>query len=431
MTRSPFGGARRETGRRSPARCLTALAVAASLALLAPAASAQDDDDTPRLSFGAFGTLGLVYSSEGDADFIVNFLRPTGPGRSETVSLDPDSVLAGQVTFRATPKLTAVVQVVAEQTADDDYDPALEWANLRYDVTPDLSVRVGRFALPAFMVSEHRKVSYATPWVRPPIELYNLAPVTTVDGVDVTLRRHAGQWNSTFDAHFGHAEADFPRGFGKIDARGAWNVNALFQRGDFSGRVAVAGADLDMDSLDPLFDAFRLFGPEGVAIAERFELDHKPYQFAALGAEYDPGRWFGMAEVARVDTDAVFGELLAGYVTVGWRRGSITPYATYSRVELLSASSTRGLTLSGLPPELAPVAAGLNATLNGLLRNATQQQNLAIGGRWDFTAGMALKLQVDFIDVLGDSAGSFSNQPPGAEPVDGAQVVSLATVFVF
>jgi hypothetical protein len=407
------------------------LALLAALALLAPAVAAEEGDPPPRFTFGVFGTLGLVYSTEDRADFIVNPVRPDGPGRSKSVSPDPDSLIAGQVTFQATPKLTAVVQVVAEQTADDDYDPDLEWANLRYEFTPDFSVRVGRFALPAFMVSEHRKVSYATPWIRPPIELYSIVPVTSVDGIDATYRRHRGEWTSTFDASFGDSEADFPRGFGTAEAKDAWNVNATFQRGGFTGRLAVASAELNIDALDPLFDGFRLFGPEGVAIAERFEVDDTPFEFAALGAEYDPGRWFGIAEIGRLDTDSVLGEILAGYVTVGYRRGSITPYATYSRSEVLSRTSVRGLSLAGLPPELIPVVAGLNAALNGILRGATAQQNLAVGGRWDFTTGMALKLQVDFIDVLDDSTGTFSNQPPGAEPVGGAQVVSLAAVFVF
>jgi hypothetical protein len=407
------------------------LALLAALALLAPAVAAEEGDPPPRFTFGVFGTLGLVYSTEDRADFIVNPVRPDGPGRSKSVSPDPDSLIAGQVTFQATPKLTAVVQVVAEQTADDDYDPNLEWANLRYEFTPDFSVRAGRLALPAFLVSEHRKVSYATPWIRPPIELYSIVPVTSLDGVEATFRRHSGDWTRTFDASFGRSEAEFPGGAGSAVAKDAWNVNATFERGGFTGRVAAATAKLDVDAFEPLFNAFRLFGPEGESIAERFEVDETPFVFATAGVEYDPGRWFAIAEVGWLDTDSVLGESLAGYVTGGVRLGSVAPYATYSRREVLSESSARGLSLAGLPPDLIPVAAGLNAGLNGILRGTPVQQNLAVGGRWDFTTGMALKLQVDFVDVLEGSAGTFSNQTPGSEPIDDARLVSLAAVFVF
>jgi hypothetical protein len=418
-------------GAASPARNLAVLAVLGALTLLPAAASAQDDEKPSRISFGAFGTLGLVYSTDRHADFAANAVRPAGPGGSETVSLDPDSLLAGQVTFQVTPKLTAVVQVVAEQTAADDYEPELEWANLRYELTPDLSLRVGRVALPAFLVSEHRKVSYATPWVRPPVELYGLIPVFTVDGVEATYRSHAGDWTNTLNVNLGRSKTDFPRGFGTAEAKRAWNVNATFQRGRLTSRFAIAGADLDIDAFDPLFAGFRAFGPEGQAIAERFEVDGRPFLFGSGGAEYDPGRWFAIAEVGWLDTDSALGARLAGYLTGGYRWGSVTPYATYSRSEVLGRSTVPGLSLSGLPPELVPVAAGLNAGLNGLLRGAPAQQNLSVGGRWDFTPGMALKLQVDFIDRLDGSSGTFVNEQPGFEPGGSAQLVSLATVFVF
>lgn len=410
------------------------LALPALLALLVlrpPHAAAQDEEGVSRLSFDVFGTLGLVYSSEDQADFVVDPTRPDGPGRSERASLDPDSVFGGQATLRATDKLTAVVQVVTHQRPDDDYDPELEWAYLSYRPTPDLTVRAGRLALPAFMVSEYRKVSYANTWIRPPIELYGMIPVFTVDGIDVSYRVHAGDWTDTFGLNFGQSETDLPRGLGTGAAERSWNLNATFQRGGFTGRFAVAGADLSFDVFDPLFEGFRAFGPAGVAIAERFEIDDTPFRFASGGAEYDSGGWFSMAEIGWLDFQSALGERIGGYVTGGYRLGPVTPYATFSRTERLNDSSHPGLPLAGLPPALAPIAAGLNAALNNLLSGAPEQQSFALGGRWDATTGIALKLQVDFIDLLGESGGTFSNRQPGFEPGGSAQVVSLATVFVF
>jgi hypothetical protein len=417
-------------GRELPPRSLLTLAFLTSLTLFPPVASAQENG-TPRLSFGAFGTLGLVYSTEHDADFVWNPTRPEGPGHSARVSPDSDSLLAGQATLRVTSKLTAVVQVVAEQTSEDDYTPEVEWANLRFDLTPELSVRAGRIALPAFRASEYRKVSYANPWVRPPVELYSLVPVSRLDGVETTYRLHVGDWTHTFDVSFGGSEADLPGDAGSVEGSDALTVSAAFQRGDLAGRAAAARGKLDIGAFDPLFDGFRAFGPEGRAIAERFEVDDTPFHFAAVGAEYDPGEWFALAEVSWFDSNSALGEKLAGYITGGYRRGAITSFVTYSRSELLSESSVPGLSLTGLPPPLVPVGAGLNAGLNGLLRGSPVQQNLAVGGRWDFTTGMALKLQVDFIDRLDDSPGTFTNQQPGFEAGGSAQLVSLATVFVF
>lgn len=419
-----------------PGGAAAALAVLATATLLLSAPTAAGAQDTPDLNFDAYGTLGFVYSTEDRADFSWNPTRPGGPGVEESVSAAPDSRFGAQVTLRVTPELTAVVQAVAEQNHEDEYWPKLEWAYLQYAVTPDLTVRVGRRPLSSFLTSEHRKVSYANPWVRPPVELYGMSPVFSADGVDVRYRFHIGEWTSRTKVGFGRAESEFPDPEDELEdatAEGwnAWEFENLLQRGGFTGRVSFGTGLLDIDGFDPFFDAFRNFGPEGRAIAERFEVDDTPFQVATVGAEYDPGPWFGMAEVGWADFNSALGEKLAGYVTGGYRLGPVTPYGTYSRVEALSGTSSPGLSLEGLPPELAGAGAQLNAGLDMFLNATPVQQSVTLGGRWDFTPGVALKAQVDFVDMLEDSPGTFVNQQPGFEPGGSAQLFSVATVFVF
>lgn len=417
-------------------RGLAVLAVLTALALCGtPAAASAQSRDTPELSFDAFGTLGLVYSTEDRADYAWNTLRPDGPGHSRAISPDVDSRLAGQLTAFIIPKLTAVAQVVAEQRADDTYAPRLEWANIRYSFTPDFSVRAGRTALPIFMVSDSRKVSYANPWVRPPAELYGLVPVFTLDGVDATYRMRLGSWNGTLNAGFGRTEADFSaegeEDISTAESEKTLNANVSLQRGGFTGRISFGRGVLGLDTFDALFDAFRQFGPEGEAIADRLEVDGTPWRFGGVGFEYDAGSWFAMSEIGWLDFNSVLGEKVAGYGGGGYGFGSLTPYVTYSRVEVLNETSVPGLSLSGLSRDAAEQAAGLNAALNTILQGAPVQQSLSLGGRWDFARGMALKLQVDFVDMLEGSPGTFINPQPEFEPGGSARVVSLATVFVF
>lgn len=407
----------------------TAAVLCAATLLLGPAASTGQE--TPELSFDGYGTLGLVYSTEGRADFVWNPFRPDGPGHSETVSPDVDSRLGGQVTLRVTPDLTAVVQAVAEQNHEDEYTPHLEWAYVQYAVDPQLTVRAGRRPISAFMVSEHRKVSYANPWMRPPVELYGLSPVFAGEGIDVNYRVQLGEWSNRVEVSYGRAEESF--GGGSAEANHTWSLENVLQRAAFTGRLSFSTGFLEMnvDGFESFFDAFRNFGPEGRAIADRYEVDDTPFESASAGVEYDPGPWFGMAEVGWADFNSALGEKLAGYATGGYRVGPLTPYASYSRVEALSETATAGLSLAGLPPELAQTAAQLNAGLNAFLRSTPIQQNLAVGARWDFTPGAALKAQVDFVDVLEESPGTFTNRQPGFEPGGSAQLLSLATVFVF
>ena len=74
-----------------------------------------------------------------------------------------------QATANFAPNFSGVVQVITQQRFDDSYVPTIEWANLKYQFTPDLSARIGRIALPTFLVSDYRTVGYAIPWIRTPV----------------------------------------------------------------------------------------------------------------------------------------------------------------------------------------------------------------------------------------------------------------------
>ncbi|MET0207486.1 MAG: hypothetical protein ABW220_00515, partial [Burkholderiaceae bacterium] len=105
----------------------------------ATALAAEPERATPLFAFDAFGTLGVVHADETRADFTRTTLRPSGAGASERWSPKVDSLLAGQVTFTPTSRLSAVVQVVSQQRYDDTFKPTVEWANLKYQVAPDLT----------------------------------------------------------------------------------------------------------------------------------------------------------------------------------------------------------------------------------------------------------------------------------------------------
>jgi hypothetical protein len=399
-----------------------------SVALCAPATSAQSRPG-PRFSFDAFGAFGLVHSSERLADFAEVSNRPRGPGFSNSVDANLDSRVAGQATVSFGSKLTGVLQVMVEQTLDGDYAPHAEWANVAWSFTPDLRIRGGRIVFPVFMVSDARKVSYAMPWIRPPVELYSMVPVYNLDGVDATYRTRIGEWTGTVNALFGRTETEYTDGV--VEATHAWNVNTTLVRGGFAARVAASGTRIRTDLAAQLFDGFRAFGPEGEAIAARSDLDGKVLRAATAGFEFDPGTWFTMAEFGWFDTNSAIGERVGGHVTSGFRWRSFTPYATYSRTELLSETTAAGLTVIGLPPEYAQAAAGLNAGLDAMLNSPPMQQNVAIGGRWDFMPGVAVKVQLDFVDRLRTSGGTFMNEQPGFERGGSARLFSVATAFVF
>ncbi len=404
-------------------------ALAAAVLLHTPGLQAQEGE-TPSLRFNGFGTAGVVYSDEDQADFSAGVLAPDGAGHTRSLSPEVDSRLGLQLTAKLTPRLSGILQVVSEQQHDDNYGPIVEWANLEYDITPDLSVRAGRMVLPVFMASEYRKVGYANPWVRPPQEVYRINPVTNADGVAVSHQSRFSEFTNTLQLIFGGNDAKFVGG--EVESRDAVTVADTLEWGATSLFASYSRSRLTSEAFNQLFDAFRQFGPGGRAIAERFELDDRLFEIVDIGARYDPGDWFVMGELMQSRSHSILGDTHGWYVTAGYRHGSLTPYATLARLQFDSDTSQPGLPLAGLPPTAAQQAAGLNTGLNRLTqRVAVQQKSISVGLRWDFSRSTALKIQYDHLDLEDGSAGVLIAPQPGFKPGGTVNLISVAVDFVF
>jgi len=410
------------------------LVASTAIAFLCAGAHAQDAA-TPTFSLSGFGTVGEVYSSEDRADFTASSLKAKGAGYSNDWSGDVDSLLAVQLTANLTTKLSATLQIVSDENYANSYRPHVEWATIKYQVTPELSFRVGRTVLPFFMVSDSRAVGYANPWVRPPLEVYNLVPITTTDGLDASYRLTIGAATNTFQITAGQSDKSFPTPSGglpeTVNIRKLRAFSDTFEDGFLTAHVSYGDARLTIEQLEPLFDAFRLFGPQGVAIDDKYAIDDKVASFVGVGASYDPGRWFLLGEWGHVDTRSILGASTGWYSTAGYRFGKFTPYATYGSVEADSARSDPGLALSGLPPNLIGTAIGLNAALNSTLSAIAVQRTVSVGTRWDFAKHAALKVQLDHVDLGAGSHGILVNVQPSFRPGGNFDVFSVSVNFVF
>ncbi|MDX1808962.1 MAG: porin [Sulfurospirillaceae bacterium] len=398
---------------------LTHIALIATL-LYAIGANA-DDLEAPVFSFSGFGTLGLVHSSEDKADFTSSSFKPNGAGYTHAWSADVDSLIGGQVTANFTPKFTAILQVIAEQNYDNTYRPHIEWGNIKYQFTPNFSIRVGRTVLPTFLFSGTRKVTYTYPWVRPPMEVYSLVPVSSSDGVDIQYRIHISDFTHTIQANYGRSINTLPDG-GTAKAEQAWGVTYSLEYHDTTVHLAYQHPTLTIDSVKALFDAFRQFGPQGIALADKYDTNKKPLSIITVGATYNPGKWFVMAEWTHTQICSFRGKGTGWYVSGGYQFGKFTPYITYAQATADNLSD---------PGLATPAATGLNMALNGILRTKTVQNTVSIGGRWDFMTNAALKLQYDHTSIGAGSNGLLINTQPGFQPGGNVNVFSATIEFVF
>ncbi len=387
------------------------------------ALTANADTDTPSWRINGFGTLGVVHSDEDQADFTVGLLADEGAGYSDQWSAKVDSKVGVQLTSNFASKFKAVLQVVSEQNHDGSFDPKIEWANLSYELTPELTVRVGRTVLPTLMMSEYRKVGYTIPTVRPAVEVYNLSPITNSDGIDITYQKRFDEVTNTLHLLYGQKSSQLPDGF-DIEADNAVTLANTLEWQDVMLFASYSQADLTTKSLSPFFDAFRAFGPEGEDIADRFDLNDTIVRVTSVGGRYDPGDWFLLGEWAKNKSRSFVNEHRGWYLTGGIRINTLTPYLTIADLRAKGDTSHPGLP--------APQAQPLNEALNLLLsQNTSDQSRVAIGMRWDFAPSIALKVQYDRIDLRRGTRGVLSNTQPGFEGDQPVSLFSTTVDFVF
>ena len=299
-------------------------ALVLAAAMLHAASAQAGDSDASMFSVSGFGSLGVVHSSESSADFNHSFTQANGAGYSRSWSPDVDSRLGAQVSANFSDRLSAVVQLISEQQWDGSFTPIVEWANMKYAFTPDFSVRIGRIALPTTLLSESSKVAYTFPWVRPPVEVNRLMPVTNSDGVDATYRFRFGQIKHSVTAHYGSNKVKAPDGSATGSSSDGRDLVGL---GDTMTNGAIT---LHFGYLQGRVLLWKLFSvPALSALAkERFTI-------TTGSASYDPGNWFVTAEALR-KTLPLSGDQFGWYVSAGPRIGKFTPYLNYAVQKQLS-----------------------------------------------------------------------------------------------
>jgi hypothetical protein len=394
------------------------------------ASTSPDGSDVPLLLFSGFGTLGAVHSNNDRADFTGGFFQPNGAGYTHSWSTDVDSLIAGQVAATFTPELSAVVQAISRQGYNNTYAPQVEWANIKYKITPDLSIRAGRTLLPTFFLSDTQNIGYTYAWVRPPVEVYRLLPVDTNDGLDVSYRLNVADLANTIQANYGYKSTNLTNNGGTAKARGSWGVSDTAEYRALTARITYQYTNLTLPPLDSFFNAFRQFGAQGVAIANRYNSDHKPNRFFDIGASYDPGDWFVTAEWAYNQNNSFTGQSTAWDAGGGYRLAKFTPYLLFAGAKARPISDP-GLNVSSLPSFLIGPAIGLNAALNSILSTNPVQTTDSIGVRWDFAKHFDCKLQFDHIRLGAGSSGTFVNIQPGFQLGGTVNLFSAVVDFVW
>ena len=361
---------------------LRALAVGA-LVMTWCVAPAYASDAASMFTLSGFGTLGATYSSLHTADYAGAAFEPYGAGASRNLDFADDSRVGVQLTARFTQQLSALIQVVSHNNYDNSFTPTLEWANISYAFTPDVSLRVGRIELPTFLTSDYREVGYANPWVRVPPELHDVVPITNSDGVDGSYRSHLGPVTNTLHLIYGKSTFHAVPGPIRVEGTGIFGAFDTVEYRALTTHVGYLRANVSVPFASGL-----------------------PVAVYSAAASLDLARWFVQAEVARATVRGLTPGYIAGYATAGVRIGKFTPYVTYAVEHSLDR----------------PV---LSENIN------TGQRSASAGMRWDFAKNVDLKVQYDRVWTPAGSIGLFMNPQRGYQLGSGTHVATATLDFVF
>lgn len=384
------------------------------------------------VKFKAFGTLGLVRSDNHDADYVNStHAQSVGAGRSVAVSYKVDSKLGAQFDWQATDKVSLSAQLLTKQFEDKTWSPRIESSFLKYEVIPELDVRVGRIRPPVFNLSDFLDVNYANPWVRPPVEHYSAVPFTYSDGADLLWRSQSGNVSWLVQPYIGWVEVD--NAWDNINDSEIVGLNVRAGLGDYTfragyavNRFQVTGATIDV-VLDGLHGLCQV-DPVACDLANEIDSNDSEATFISLGGSWDNGDYFIIGEWSNQDLNIdFFPGMRSWYLSGGARIESWTPYITYAKTKDPSPEFTDSA--NPLTNDI------INSMHNGVMQG---QHSLSLGVRYDFMPNVALKAQWDHVqtDCKGSQpdtcGGVFTNESSGFsdEPQD-AEVISFSIDFIF
>lgn len=407
------------------------IASALAMSFAVPCAFAQDASNV-RVS--GFGTGALTWTNTDQAEF-TRANQQTGAKKNPTTGVD--SNLGLQVDYKANNWLSLTGQGLVRKDAQDDFGAELAWAFAKAKVSDDVSIRVGRMGLPAFMISDYRNVGFANTMLRPPNEVYSQNLFNTIDGADVTWQHTYG--DTTYTAQFaaGRNKSDLISGLNTTGNRmKVLNLVAehgplTLRFGRLTGNLSVNGSSLPLllNALNQVAAGYHV--PRAAQLATELDVTDKKATFTSLGASLDWNNIVVQSEFAKRTTEAYVNDTTSWYVMGGYRFGKILPYYTHAKITIDGSPDTNAACPAGAPAACAPTLAALTAKAAGLRYTGLgqgEQQTDSIGVRWDFRSSVALKVQFDHVRP-NQASGLLSNVKPGfTSPVN---VGAVALDFVF
>lgn len=382
-------------------------------------------------SLSGFGTLGAARTTTDD----VLFVYPgQGGGADKSGSINPDTKIALQGTYKFAPTFSLTSQLMTKFDANGQYTPNPEWLFGKWQAMPSVTLRAGRMGAPFFMVSDFRDVGFANTTVRPNLDVYGQVPFSNFEGADASYQASVGPATITSTLWAGRLKNKYASAL-QADGQASppveitlnktvgLNVVAELDNG-LTFRLGHTQGKLTSDSAAAkgvIANANTYLGayPSGHPAASvrdqmisAMTVDETDASFSGLGLTYDQNDIVVGAEFTKRHIKSGYiADTKGWYLTGGYRFGSLLPYVSVSRLTSTPNTALHPLTNTIIPDgsPLISLRGGANAVLN---TQKQSQHTIGLGARWDAGRGYALKAQVDHVNVPKYSNGLFLMADP-------------------
>ncbi len=355
-------------------------------------------------------------------------------GIGDKINTNADSVMGLQLIIKGNEQLSVTTQFISRGL--ELHNTKTEWAFLTYRVTDEDALQAGRFRIPYYLFSESLDVRFSYPWVRLPIEVYNV-PISSLEGFQWTHKLSYAGWQTDLSTYFGRGLAhddvnkdDFilDRAWGAVWAstKADWTVRLSYNVGKIQVENLQSGG-----ALDQLNTALREVGQAAADFNATYNTNERTDfalpmenllgEYTNLSVSYDNSTWLVTTELAHLTlSKAIVPAGSSGYILFGKHFGKWLPHFTFAKfyTDYKNDKSRASFTndLSRYKTDLsntgfADKAAGIQQIIDSINLNEQTQQSYTLGLNYEVSNNLKLKWEAAQYNDFHGGTGRFDSNP--------------------
>lgn len=346
----------------------------AIVVFIALSSSVRADSWQEKLYLNGFFTLDLT-----TVDSDIPIVSATGELRGyEKGDVNGENTLiGGQIEYAFTEQFSVFVQGTASFNDKGSLTSDIDWAYVSYDLGADWVGRAGKFQTPFLQGIELRNIGFSRNWARP------LAPSNGASGFNyyygAELLKHASIGKHNFDFQFALGQAE--HSLEDVENKNMKLAAVKYQWNDFWVRTAIIQAD------------YSVFTPNNLLITDSGEV-----LMGSVEAELTYNQLILNMGHSDSSSDITPDDKMS-YISIAYNFGNFTPYvfiAKRNQFFVAFDAPVPDFSGDGPPPERpTQQGSGRPITPDG----HSDFNSTALGVRWDFAQRLALKLQVEKLEL--------------------------------